>query len=93
MGDLVLSGELDVADVPALLATLDAMTQNGDRSLNIDLDDVTFVDAAVLGALVRTSNRLHEAGGALVVTCRSGEPRHLFELAGLEHLLAPGDCP
>jgi anti-sigma B factor antagonist len=93
MGDLVLSGELDVADVPALLSTLDALTQHGDRRVHVDLDDVTFVDAAVLGALVRTSNCLHEAGGSLVVTCRRGQPRRLFELARLEHLLAPAECP
>lgn len=83
-----LSGELDLADVPALLTSLETLSQNGDGDVRIDLGKVTFIDAAVLGALVHTSNCLNEAGAALVVSCPPGQPRRLFELAGLEHLLA-----
>lgn len=88
MGDRVtLSGELDLADVPALAASLEALTRTGDRHVHVDLDNVTFIDAAVLGALVHTSNCLNEQGGALAVSCQGGQPRRLFALAGLEHLL------
>ena len=90
---LLLSGELDIAVAPQLVMTLDTLVAAGCRQLNVHLDTVTFTDAAILGALVATHNRMAADGGALVVTCPGGQPRRLLRLTGLEHLLAPADLP
>jgi anti-anti-sigma factor len=84
-GTLRLFGELDVGSAPDLLR---AATERLHcyQSINVDLTELMFIDAAGLGALVTLSNRCQASGTHLSVT---GAPDHIarvFTIAGLADL-------
>ena len=84
--ELHLSGELDCASTPLLLWEVDKLLEEGLRLLRLNLDAVTFMDAAALGALVHVRNRLDQHQGVLEVSCRSAQPRRLLRLTGLDEV-------
>jgi anti-anti-sigma factor len=80
-------GEVDVATAPALLHELLALTDRGFSDLIVDLSQLTFIDAAGLGALVVAMRGIHQAGGDL--TLRSPPPlaQLILERTGIAQLL------
>jgi anti-anti-sigma factor len=82
--ELRLAGELDVASAPELDHALDRVLLEGCTLLTLDLTEVSFMDAAGVGALVRTQQRLRETGGAMRLICGSREPRRILRLCGME---------
>jgi len=48
---VAVSGELDPATAPLLIASIHAMVGQGQRHIVVDLDDVVFIDGAGLGGL------------------------------------------
>ena len=52
---VTVAGEVDIATVPQLRERLAAPTASG-RPLIVDLDPVTFIDAAGLGVLAGTTS-------------------------------------
>ena len=84
---LHVAGDVDVETAPALLRALVALTDRGFSNLIIDLSDLTFIDAAGLGALVVALRGVHEAGGQLTVRSPPPVARLILELSGVEHLL------
>lgn len=55
--EIVLAGELDLYDAPALTRAFDEADAAGARRLLVDLSSVPFVDSTVLGVLVAASRR------------------------------------
>ena len=88
-GVIRLSGELDLEGARALLGTAAERPVHG-PAVTIDISELTFVDAAGLGALVTLRNRYQESGTRLSVTGASAPIRRIFALVGLVDLLAPG---
>lgn len=80
---LHVTGDVDVATAPALLHALSGLTNRGFADLIVDLSDLTFIDAAGLGALVVALRGIQRAGGDL--TLRSPPPlaRYILELTGV----------
>ncbi len=76
-------GEVDIATVARLRERLSALTAGG-VPLVADLDQVSFIDSAGLGALVGTATRAAAYGGSLSVVCAQPKIRQLFRLVGLD---------
>lgn len=64
---LALAGELDLAVADRLDAAVTGLLDDGLRLVLVDLGALTFCDSTGLGALLRTSRRVREAGGTCVV--------------------------
>jgi anti-sigma B factor antagonist len=80
---VIVAGELDIATVPRLREQLSALAASG-RPLIADLDRVSFIDAAGLGALAGAAGRAAAHGGSLHVVCARDLTRRLFCLTGLD---------
>lgn len=78
---LALAGELDTVSVPMLNEAIDkSLAQH--NSVALDLDAVTFIDSAGLGALIRGFKAAEAAGGSLRVARASAPVARLLELTG-----------
>jgi anti-sigma B factor antagonist len=77
------TGEIDIATVGELRERLFELAE-GSQPLIVDLDQVTFIDSAGLGALVGTSRRAAERGGSLHAICSQPQTRKLLWLTGVD---------
>jgi anti-sigma B factor antagonist len=84
---LRLTGEHDVSTTPDMTRWIDAALQSGADCIWVNLDAVTFLDASVLGTLVRGRSRCVARDAQFVVTCSNQRLRRLFALTKLAALL------
>ena len=76
---VMLRGELDIANAAGLRAVLsEAVARN--PNVVADLSDLTFIDCASLGVLVRARTRAREAGGDLVLAGARGRVLRVLAL-------------
>jgi anti-anti-sigma factor len=83
---VALSGELDLAGVPALDDALRAARDAG-GPLTIDLSDLAFIDSSGLGVLVRFNNAATTAGFEYAVLPGPAAVHRPFVLSGLDRML------
>jgi anti-sigma B factor antagonist len=83
---VTVAGEVDIATVAKLRQCL-AESAAGGLPVIMELDEVTFIDAAGLGALVGAARRLAAHGASLHVVCAQPRTRHLLRLTGLDRRL------
>jgi anti-sigma B factor antagonist len=57
---------------------------DGGQTLIVDLNRVTFIDSAGLGALVGTSRRAAEHGGSLRAVCTQPQTKKLLWMTGVD---------
>ena len=79
-------GEIDIATVTWLRPRLFDLADTG-RPLVVDLDQVSFIDSAGLGALVGTAKHAAASDGGLSVVCAQPQIRRLFRLVGLDRTI------
>ena len=79
------SGDLDVADVPALRGALQALLDDHPTTLTIDLAAVTFLDCSGLSVLVRANN---DPSTDLLLQSVPGCVRRLLQATGLDGVFA-----
>ena len=77
-------GELDLSSAAVLKERLVSIAGS---TVEADLSDLTFIDAAGLGALLAAKAKIEQAGHRLVLVGAAGRTRHLFEIVGLKDLL------
>jgi anti-sigma B factor antagonist len=77
------TGEIDVSTVTTLREKLFELADNGGM-LIVDLNRVTFIDSAGLGALVGTARRAAEHGGSLHAVCAQRQVRRLLWMTGVD---------
>ena len=77
------TGEIDISTVGGLRERLFELAE-GREPLIVDLDRVTFIDSAGLGALVGTSRRAAEHGGTLRAVCTQPQTRKLLWMTGVD---------
>ena len=82
-----LAGEHDVSTAPEMTQRIDAALRSGADVVCVNLDAVTFLDASVLGALVRGRSRCAAHDARFVVTCSNRRTRRVFSIAKLAALL------
>jgi anti-anti-sigma factor len=79
-----LRGELDVSTAPELRSHLaSVLDDHGSSTIVIDLHDLTFIDAAGLGALVHARNHLRSRGGEIRITEPRPIVRKVLDVTGL----------
>jgi anti-anti-sigma factor len=84
---VALAGELDAAAVPLLVEGLARLGEPGD--IIIDLAELTFIDAAGLGATVQARNSQLANGFDLGIVHATRFVTRVFSLGGLDQLLCP----
>jgi anti-anti-sigma factor len=82
-----LSGELDIACVPALRERLLGMLRPSATRLVVDLSKVSYCDARGLAVLIGTGRRARLLGGFLRLAAVSPQVDHMLHITGLrQHL-------
>ncbi len=86
---LQVSGEIDLATLPVLQDQFSrAVGLHRGTTLFVDLDGVTALDDAGLGAILGAAARAREGLGDLVVVCSSHRLLQRFALTGLDRAVA-----
>ena len=85
---LVGRGEIDYATLDVLEGELDKATASDAETVVVDMRDVTYIDSAGLGVLVKAHRRMTSQNRALVLRVTSPDIIKLFEITGLAHLFA-----
>lgn len=88
---ITVAGEVDYASAAGLRDRLFALAGTG-RHLLVDLDRVSFIDAAGLGVLAAAAGRAAARGGSLRVVCARPLIRRLFGLTGLDREVPLAGC-
>ena|ERR1700722_2541619 len=83
---ITVTGEVDIATVAGFRDRLFTLADTS-RSVIVDLDQVSFIDATGLGALVGAARRADIHGASLQVVCDRPQTWELFRLAGLDRRL------
>jgi anti-anti-sigma factor len=83
---LLVTGDLDLLNAPALLEAGQALTALP-GPVDLDLARVQFIDARGLAAIISLNNQLAPGGGGRIhIVAASAAVRHTFEMAGLSFL-------
>lgn len=82
----VAEGNLDMASVKRNLAVFDELAK-ADQSVVVDLQRVSRIDAAGLGALVSLKRRLSESGHDMRIINTNGQPSELMNKLGVTGIL------
>lgn len=80
-------GQVDAATVPVLRDALDRAVDARHPHVVVDLNAVTFMDAATLDLLVQTRQRAAAVGATIQVRCGTEFGQRVFKTLGLEDLL------
>ncbi len=84
---VALAGELDLAVTGQLDAVVGGVLADGLQLVLLDLDRLAFCDSTGLGALLRTSRRVREAGGTCVVAGAQDAVARLLVLTQMRRAL------
>ena len=90
---LPVAGSLRAPATAKLLRKVDALVGRGERRVVLDLADLSDIDAAGIGELVRAFNAMKAAGGVLQVAHASRHVRKLLQVTGVLVLLNRGADP
>lgn len=80
---VAVTGEIDISTVTGLRERLFELAEGGEP-LIVDLNRVTFIDSAGLGALVGAARRAAAHGGSLHAVCARPQTRKLLWLTGVD---------
>lgn len=83
---VTVAGELDIVTAPLLRDRLTALADS-DTPLVVDLDKVSFIDAAGLGALVSATRQAVDKGSSLHVVVTRQLVRRLFSITRLDQYI------
>lgn len=86
-GTIVVSGELDMATAPQLVAIVDRLVADNVVDIVIELDRLAFCDSSGLSFFVQAHQTLRAAGGSLVLHNPSDRLRGLLATTSLDHEL------
>ena len=88
LGVVALAGEVDIDTAPQFKQAVRAAIDGGASSLIVDMAAVTFIDSTALGVLVSGVRQVRERDGALAVVSVEENINRIFELTGLNRILA-----
>lgn len=80
---LEVSGDVDIASVPALKEKLDITLETGCRNVVLDLSGVSYADSSALSLLIWLDRRLAPTGGRVVLAGANRDVTRVLELSGL----------
>lgn len=83
-----LIGEFDAVGCREIRNTLEALLDDhGDKEIEFDLENVSFMDSSGIGALVFLLKRLRTQGGAIRLVNVSGQPKELIILLRVDQAI------
>ena len=74
-------GEIDMATTPLVDRALEECIESEAVQVFVEMSEVTFIDATGLRSLNDYGERLHDAGGELLVSRPSWQVRRVLEVA------------
>ena len=80
---LDLEGEIDVYTYPALNDALLALIKDGNATIAVNMENVSYIDSTGLGVLANSINKLSEKKGELKVICNQPNLIKIFTVSGL----------
>ena len=78
-----LAGELDLSVSDELRDLLDGLITSGHSRIELDLDEIDFVDSRAIGVLIGAQKRAERAGGRIRVRRPQATVRKAFDILGL----------
>jgi anti-sigma B factor antagonist len=81
---VVVTGAVDVCSAPELKEQLLALVHRDGRDVVVDFSACTFVDSAIVAALVSALHELANNGRRLLAVCPAGPVRRVFSLTGFD---------
>ena len=90
---VAVKGELDIDTLPEFEQVVRSVRSPDMTRLVVDLRQVTFLDSMSVELLLRLHTELAEAGGELLVVRGPRAVHRVFELTGLDRVLAIVDRP
>ena len=85
---LKVKGELDALTSPELRPVLDALANEADRAVTVDLTDLRLIDSSGVGALVALYKRVRANGGSVRFVGVVDQPLLIFKLLRLDLVFA-----
>ncbi|MGL5826534.1 MAG: STAS domain-containing protein [Nocardioides sp.] len=85
---LTVSGDIDLAQAPELVAELEYAVQRVSPYVVLDLEWVDFVDSSGLAALIRARDQAMAAGGDLQLAGTTAHIRELLRITRLDDVFA-----
>ena len=80
------TGDVDIDVTDTFIARVAALLDNGATLIEIDLDEVTFLDSSGLGALVRVRDDAASRGARVILSHVPAPIWRLFEITSLAEL-------
>ena len=84
---VVLAGELEVSEAPALRDLLGSLIAGPQSRILLDLGQVSFIDSSGIGVLVGAHRRAEEAGARIGLAAPNAGVRRVFELTRTDRVL------
>jgi anti-sigma B factor antagonist len=88
---LTVTGELDIATAPRMIAALNETIAEMAAPLVVDLTSVMFMDSTGLALLMNARRRVVRAGHGFAIVCPGGPIARVFEIADMVESLRV--CP
>ncbi len=86
-----LEGELDLSNADALRAEFARIEATSVSRIVLDLSELEFIDSTGLAVILRAHERARNDGYVLRVLRPTGQVARVFELCGLDEVLAYGN--
>jgi anti-sigma B factor antagonist len=82
---LHIRGELDALSCSEIRPVLDALVENGRRSVTVNLSELRLIDSSGVGAIVSLYKRIRANGGDVRFVGVTAQPLAIFKLLRLDH--------
>ena len=79
-------GELDLSNVGRLRDVLNELYLRAGTQVVVDLDQITFIDSAGLGALIGARRRAYAVNGSLTLVCTQERILRLLAITRLDRV-------
>ncbi|MBW3589345.1 MAG: STAS domain-containing protein [Actinobacteria bacterium] len=87
VGIISVSGEIDIATAPLLEESIEQVLDKGVDQLDLDMQNVPFMDSQGIGLAARTLRSLEGNGGKLRIVNPSPQVEKVLSISGLDKLL------
>lgn len=82
-----LSGEIDAYTAPQLKEALIPLTKQSDHIVEVDLENINYMDSTGLGVFISALKSTKEHGSSLKLVNIQGRVLRLFKITGLDEII------
>jgi anti-sigma B factor antagonist len=88
---VAVAGECDLYAAPLFAVSIIALIQKGERSLEIDMSKVEYLDSTGVGSIIRILQAMRAMNGKLRFSGIGGMPRKVLKLSNVINLMVERD--